>query len=156
MILNRFIVPFAGLDRASKQSLAYARSISSNVTAVHVAIEQADAEKLRVEWLDWQKMFGEDEIAELVVIESPYRSLFRPILNYIDTVLELYPDYAVTVLLPEFVVAHWWEQPLHNQTALQLKASLLFQPGVIVTNIPHHLPSRPRGQGVPTQPIFPY
>jgi hypothetical protein len=79
----------------------------------------------------------------LVIIESPYRSLHAPLLAYIDTIHELYPDVTPTVLLPEFVVNHWWEHLLHNQTALRLKASLLFRPGIVVTNMPQHLPGQP-------------
>ena len=142
-IHHRLIVPIAGLDGVSVQSLAYARSISRHVTAVHVAIDIDDANKVRAEWSEWQKQFHEDEETHLIVIESPYRSLNRPLLAYIDTVHELFPDDTVTVILPEFVVTHWWEHLLHNQTALRLKAALLFRPGIVVTNIPQHLPVRP-------------
>jgi len=142
-IHHRLIVPIAGLDGVSVQSLAYARSISRHVTAVHVAIDVDDANKVRAEWSEWQKQFHEDEETHLIVIESPYRSLNRPLLAYIDTVHELFPDDTVTVILPEFVVTHWWEHLLHNQTALRLKAALLFRPGIVVTNIPQHLPVRP-------------
>lgn len=70
--------------------------------------------------------------------------LSRPLLAYIDTVHELYPEDTLTVILPEFVVAQWWERLLHNQTALRLKAALLFHTGVVVTNIPQHVSSRSR------------
>jgi hypothetical protein len=143
-IKHMFIVPIAGMDRVSVQSLSYARSISDNVIAVHVAIDDADEQRVREEWRHWRPNIGNDEKTELVVIESPYRSLGRPLLAYIDTVHELYPEYTLTVLLPEFVVSHWWEHLLHNQTALQLKAALLFRPGIIVTSVPQHLPSRTR------------
>lgn len=143
-IHHRLIVPIAGLDGVSVQSLAYARSISRHVTAVHVAIDIDDANKVRAEWSEWQKQLHEDEETHLIVINSPYRSLNRPLLAYIDTVHELFPDDTLTVILPEFVVAHWWEHFLHNQTALRLKASLLFRPGIVVTSIPQHLPERPR------------
>jgi hypothetical protein len=141
---HRLIVPIAGLDRVSVQSLAYARSISRHVTAVHVAIDLVDADEVRAAWERWQKHLTEEEETHLIVIESPYRSLARPLLAYIDTVHELFPDDTLTVILPEFVVAHWWEHLLHNQTALQLKAALLFRPGIVVTNIPQHLHDRPR------------
>ena len=143
-IKHMFIVPIAGMDRVSVQSLSYARSISDNVIAVHVAVDDADEQRVREEWRHWRPNIGNDEKTELVVIESPYRSLGRPLLAYIDTVHELYPEYTLTVLLPEFVVSHWWEHLLHNQTALQLKAALLFRPGIIVTSVPQHLPSRTR------------
>ena len=143
-IHHRVIVPVAGLDRAAIQSLAYARSISKHVTAVHVAIDVDDANKVREVWERWQKHLAEDDETQLIIIESPYRSLSRPLLAYIDTVHELFPADTVTVILAEFVVAHWWEQILHNQTALRLKASLLFRPGIVVTSVPQHLRSRTR------------
>ena len=139
-IRHLFIVPIAGLDGVSVQSLAYARSISPRVIAVHVAIDEDDACKLRETWETWIKGIGNQDKLELVIIESPYRSLNGPLLAYIDTIHELYPDITLTVLLPEFVVSHWWEHFLHNQTALRLKAALLFRPGIVVTNMPQHLP----------------
>lgn len=141
-IHHRFIVPIAELDRASVQSLAYARSISPHVTAVHVAIDPQDVEKVREKWDRLQKHLTKEEETQLVIIESPYRSLLRPLLAYIETVRELHPEELLTVILPEFVVSHWWEYPLHNQTALQVKTALLAQPSIIVTNIPQHLQKR--------------
>jgi hypothetical protein len=141
-IHHRFIVPIAELDRASVQSLAYARSISPHVTAVHVAIDPQDVEKVREKWDRLQKHLTKEEETQLVIIESPYRSLLRPLLAYIETVRELHPEELLTVILPEFVVSHWWEYPLHNQTALQVKTALLAQPSIVVTNIPQHLQKR--------------
>jgi len=140
-IHHRFIVPIAELDRASLQSLAYARSISSHVTAAHVAIDPHDVERVRSKWKRLQERLAKAEETNLVIIESPYRSLSRPLLAYIDTMRELHPEDTLTVILPEFVVAHWWEYPLHNQTAFQLKAALLSRPGIVVTDIPQHLAS---------------
>jgi hypothetical protein len=154
-VRHLFIVPIVGLDKASKQSLAYARSVSDYVVAVHVALEQQDADKVRQDWEHWKGHLRADENTELVVIESPYRSLSRPLLNYIDSMHELYPDYAVNVILPEFVVAHWWEYVLHNQTAFQLKWSLLFRQNIIVTSVPQQLPSRAREKRQPLEPIIP-
>jgi amino acid transporter len=141
-IKHMFIVPIAGMDRVSVQSLSYARSITDNVIAVHVAIDEEDETRVREEWVHWRPNVGVDEKTELVVIESPYRSLGRPLLAYIDTVHELYADYTLTVLLPEFIVGHLWEHILHNQTALTLKAALLFRPGIVVTSVPQHLLDR--------------
>jgi hypothetical protein len=75
----------------------------------------------------------------LVLIESPYRALTQPLLAYIDEIDARDPTDTLTVVLPEFVPAHWWEQPLHNQTALRLKAALLFRPGTVVINVPYHM-----------------
>ena len=75
----------------------------------------------------------------LVVVESPYRSLTRPLLAYIDALHRQQADRVLTVVLPEFVPAHWWEHLLHNQTALRLKGALLGRPGIVVISVPYHL-----------------
>ena len=138
-VQHLFLVPIAGLDAVSVQSLSYARSIAKRVIAVHVAIDEEEAHQLRKTWEDWTAQMGAEEELELIIIESPYRSLHAPLLAYIDTIHELYADRTLTVLLPEFVVNHWWEHLLHNQTALRLKAALLYRPGIVVTNVPQHL-----------------
>ena len=142
------IVPIAELDRVSLQSLAYARSISARVTATHIAMDEQEVEAVQSKWEHLQKRLTQEEETYLVVIESPYRSLLRPLLAYIDTVKALYPEDTLTVILPEFVVAHWWEYLLHNQTAFQLKNALQARHDIVVTDIPQHLRSRTRkGRG---------
>jgi amino acid transporter len=142
-IHHRFVVPIAGLDRAAIQSLAYARSLSSHVTAVHVVIDADEANRVRQAWDEWQKHLSEEEETHLLIIESPYRSLTRPLLAYIDTLHQRHPDEILTVIVPEFLVAHWWEYLLHNQTAFRLKAALLFRPGIVVADVPQHLRDQP-------------
>ncbi len=152
-IRHRFIVPIAGLDRPSLQSLAYARSISRFVTAAHVAMDEQEVEEVQSKWERLQKHLAPEEETYLVVIESPFRSLLRPLLAYIDTVHAMYPEDTLTVILPEFVVAHWWEFPLHNQTAFQLKTALLGRPGIVVTDIPQHLRPESRKKGMVPQKL---
>ncbi|MFL5656687.1 MAG: APC family permease, partial [Ktedonobacteraceae bacterium] len=142
VVRHRFIVPLAGLDRAALASLAYARSISGHVIAMHVVADEEQVEQIRTSWQQWQQQVAAEEETHLLIIESPYRSLLRPILAYIDAVRLRHPEETLTVILPEFVVAHWWEYVLHNQVALRLKGALLFRPGVAVLNLPQHL----RGQ----------
>jgi len=141
-IHHRIVVPIDRLDRACKQSLAYARSISPHVTAVHVSTGEGDAQGVQKEWETWQKHFSDQEETRLLTIESPYRALVRPLLAYLDIVHQRHPDDTLTVILPEFVVLHWWEYFLHNQTAFRLKAALLFRPGIIVVSVPQHLRDR--------------
>jgi amino acid transporter len=138
-IHHRFIVPIAKLDRASIQSLAYARSLSSHVTAVHIAVNEDEINQMQSAWDKWQQQVPEEEDIQLLVIDSPYRSLIRPMLAYIDTIRERHPKDTITLVLPEFLVAHWWENILHNQTALRLKAALLFRPGIVVADVPQYL-----------------
>ena len=131
----RFVVPIAGVDLPARQALSYARALAKDnqhVVAVHVTDEVEAAEQLRHDWENWQNGI------ELVIIESPFRSLGRPLLAYVDALQDAYPHDTITVVLPEFVPSRWWEHFLHNQTALRLKAALLFRPGVVVTNVPYH------------------
>lgn len=135
-VVVRAIVPIAELDLRARQALAFARAIAPDpgqVVAVHVTDDVAQSSELRGAWS--AAVRG----VELVVIESPYRSLSGPLLAYVDAQQELHPRETITVVLPELVPAHWWEHLLHNQTALRLKAALLFHPGIVVANVPHHL-----------------
>lgn len=138
-IRHRLLVPIAGLDRVAIQSIAYARSISPQVVAAHVSIDASDTEAIRQSWERFRARLPKEEETKLVVIESPYRSLLRPLLSYIDTLHKLHPNDILTVILPEFIVDHWWQRILHNQTAAQVKTALLSRPGIVVTNIPQHL-----------------
>jgi hypothetical protein len=99
-----------------------------------MAADAAEADQFQREWEQRHAHLG-----RLVVIESPYRALVAPLLAYIDLVDRQETSDTLTVVLPEFVARHWWEQLLHNQTALRLKAALLFRPGTVVTSVPYHL-----------------
>ena len=126
------IVPVAGLNRGVLKALAYARSISQDVTAVYVTDDMVDAENLREKWVRWAGN------VPLVIIESPYRSLIEPLLAYIDA-MDARKAGPITVVVPEFVPRHWWDFFLHNQSALRLKAALFFRRNTIVTDVPYHL-----------------
>ncbi len=132
-IEHTVIVPIAAINRVARQTLAYARSISDNVTAVHITDDEAEIEQMRQAW----EGLGSD--IPLVIIESPYRSLVGPLLSYLDEIDRQRPGDTLTVVLPEFIARHWWEQVLHNQSALRIKAALLFRPGTVVTSVPYHL-----------------
>jgi hypothetical protein len=97
-----------------------------------------DDESTRRLVLEWEKS---DLTVPLKVVESPYREITRPVLDYVRRVRRDSPRDVVTVFIPEYVVGHWWEQLLHNQSALRLKSRLLFQPGVMVTSVPWQLRS---------------
>ena len=142
-ISHTVVVPVAAVNRVARQTLAYARSISPNVVAVHITDDEAAIQAMQSAW----DALGTD--IPLTIIESPYRSLVTPLLSYIDEVDRQRPDDTLTVILPEFIARHWWEQLLHNQTALRIKAALLFRPGTVVTSVPYHLE---RGHEPPTGP----
>ena len=125
------IIPVARLDRATLQAVAFARSISPTVRAVHIATTAGSAEEFARRWKRWTSEVPLD------VIESPYRSLLQPLLKYIEAI-DKKDDRPITVVLAEFVPRNWWEWILHSQTALRLKLSLLFRPNTIVIDIPYH------------------
>jgi amino acid transporter len=128
------IVPVARLDRTARQAIAFANSISSHATAVHITNNQESAAELRERWPDWAGK------TELVVVESPYRALVGPLLRYLDALQAQDPGRPVVVVLSEVVPRHWWENFLHNQTALRLKLRLFSRPNTIVADVPYHLP----------------
>ena len=127
------LVPIAGLQQAVVRALRYARSLDGDVRAVYVEIDPAATAVLKEQWPVWGA--GVD----LVVLDSPYRSLLEPLLEYVEGVQRADPDAYVTVVLPEFVPRHLWQHVLHNQHALLIKGALLFKPNVVVTSVPFHL-----------------
>jgi len=135
-IEHTVLVPVADLNRPALQTLAYARSISDRVLAVHVVDSEEDQGRMRQKWDAW------GDHVPLVVIDSPYRSIVPPLLAYIDAIDRQSPTDTLTVVLPEFVNIHWWDGILHNQTALRLKTALLYRPGTVVISVPYHLRSR--------------
>lgn len=130
---NTVLVPISGVHRAVVQAVEYAKTVSPDVRAVYVNMDPAATEQLRGEWEQW------GQGVPLVVLESPYRSLMEPLLEYIEQVDAERPDDFVTVVLPEFVPARWWHHLFHNQRALLIKGALLFEPNTVVTSVPFHL-----------------
>ena len=131
------LVPIGGLQRAVVKALRYARTLSADVRAIYVEIDPAATKAMREQWQEW------GEGITLVVLESPYRSLMEPLLEYIEHVQKEDPAGFVTVILPEFIPGRLWQHLLHNQHALLIKGALLFKPNVIVTSVPYHLGRAP-------------
>lgn len=127
------IVPVAGITKAVAGALAYATAISDDVRAVAVDVEPAHTARLQQDWDAW------DIGVPLVVLQSPYRSVLRPLVDYVDTVRREEPGELVTVVVPEIVPRRWWEHLLHNKTAFYIRTALLFRPNVVVTSVPFHL-----------------
>jgi amino acid transporter len=136
---NHVIVLVSKLHLPTRRALAYARATRPDVIeAVTVNVDDKDTRSLVAQW---EK---EDFSVALKVIESPYREITKPVLDYVKRVRTDNPRDVVTVYIPEYVVGRWWEQFLHNQSALRLKGRLLFQPGVMVTSVPWQLASSER------------
>lgn len=127
------IVPIGGVHRAVIEALRYASSLAKDVRAVYVNVNPESLVALKRDWPQWGSH------VKLVVLQSPYRSMSEPLLEYIDRLEREHPEDYITVVLPEFVVKHWWHHLLHNQSAFTLKAALLFRPRVVTTSVPFHL-----------------
>jgi amino acid transporter len=130
---NIVLVPIGGVNRAVIRAVDYARSRPGEVRALLVDIDSEETAKVEMQWAQWGCGVN------LVVLPSPYRSILGSILDYIEEILEKEPDTWVTVVLPEILPARWWQNILHNQRALMLKAALLFKERVILTDVPFHL-----------------
>jgi amino acid transporter len=128
------IIPLAGVHRGTLEALRYARSLSDDITAVHVSIDPTEAEAVRQKWELW------GEGVRLVILESPYRLLLEPLLQYIADIAERrQPNETITIVVPQFVPGRWWHNFLHNQTAIMLRLALLFRRGIVITDVPFHL-----------------
>ncbi|WP_067566873.1 APC family permease [Nocardia acidivorans] len=130
------IVLVSKLHLPTKRAIAYARATRPDtIEAITVNVDEPDTRALVREWE------RSDISVPLKVIESPYREITKPVMDYVKRVRRDSPRDVVTVFIPEYVVGHWWEQLLHNQSALRLKGRLLFEPGVMVTSVPWQLTS---------------
>lgn len=127
------IVPIGGVHRAVLEALRYATALSKDVRAVYVNVNPESLAALKRDWPAWGSH------VKLVVLQSPYRSLNEPLLEYIERILAEHPDDYITVVLPEFVPKRWWHHLLHNQSALVLKTALLFRKRVVCTSVPFQL-----------------
>ncbi len=159
------VVPIARLDNLALRGLYYARSLSRYVVVLHVSLSPEDTTSIKAEWetllrnerlfrsstpvedfgdevQDWtvsDKLVGTIAGPKLIVVDSAYRELTRPIINFIDELEEQHPDDFITVVLPEFVARHFWEPLLHNQTVLWLKLKLLNRPHIVTASVPYRL-----------------
>jgi amino acid transporter len=140
---NHAVVLVSKLHLPTLRAVAYARATRPDaLEAVTVSVDDTETRQLVRSWED------SDISVPLKVIASPYREITRPILDYVKRVSKESPRTVVTVFLPEYVVGHWWEHVLHNQSALRLKGRLLFMPGVMVTSVPWQLNSSERLQNM--------
>ena len=135
----RVVVPVSGVHRGMVDAINFARSISTEVTAVYIELEPGAGEKMLAIWQEWWPD------VPMVVVPSPYRSIVSPLIKYLDeTDVQLNDGRLAAVILPEFIPVRWWQNLLHNQTAWSLKAALLYrrrQRGYqrVIIDVPYHL-----------------
>lgn len=143
---NHAIVLVSQIHAPTLRAVGYARSIRPHeIEALNVSVEPHESDELKRQWDEHNLE------VPLVVLDSPYREVTRPVLDYVRRIRRESPRDVVTVVIPEYVLGRWWEQLLHNQSALRLKTRLLFMPGVMVTSVPYqldaalHQPESPNG-----------
>jgi hypothetical protein len=132
------LIPVSSVHNATVRAITYAKSLkTSHLEALFFASEPEEAKRILDEWSEWKI----DVVLSL--IDTPFRDIAPPLLEEIRKHTSR-GDTIVTVVLPEFMVRHWWEQVLHNQTGLFVKKLLLYEPHVVVTSVPYHLATMPR------------
>lgn len=129
------LVLIGDVHRGVVRAVQYARTLAptASVRAVYVETDPSRTLQIEAKWATWG--FG----VPLVVLSSPYRSLLRPFLAYVDQLQAGGDDRMVTIVLPEFLPRHWWQHVLHNQTALLIKGALLFRNNIVVADVPYLL-----------------
>ena len=136
------VVLVSRVHKPTMRAISYARATRpSTIEAITVGVDPDEVEGLRADWNKYQIPIP------LTVLDSPYREITRPVVDYVQALRRNSPRDLVVVYLPEYVVGKWWEQILHNQSALRLKGRLLFSPGVVVASVPWQLTSA-TGDGV--------
>ena len=130
---NIVLIPINGVNQAVIRAVDYARSRPGEIHAVMVDVDPQSTARIQIQWAQWGCGVN------LLALPSPYRSVLKSLLDYVEKILEKEPDIWVTVVIPEILPAHWWQSLLHNQRALLLKTALLFKERVILTDVPFHL-----------------
>ncbi len=131
---HRVILPISGVHRGTVHALNYARSLSADITAVHISVAPEDEAKVRAKWERW------GDGVRLVVVPSPYRALIEPLIGYVrDVARRRQPGEMLTVVLPEFVPERGWQNLLHMNTGVFLRIGLLGLRNIVITEVPYHI-----------------
>lgn len=131
---NRVIMPIAGVHRGSLNALSFAKTLSDDITAVHISIDDNETEKVKTKWGMW------GDGTRLVILNSPYRLFIEPLLNYIDSLDEIRkPDELITIVVPQFVPEFALAGLLHAHTADTLRKALLHRKNIVITEVPYQI-----------------
>lgn len=131
---STMVIPVAGITRAVMNSISYAKSLTDNVVAVYVGFEEEEIQKMEDKWRDWNPG------VRLIVLRSRYRTVIKPLIKFINTVeWKTAETDHITVLIPQFITKYWWQNLLHNQTSLLIRAYLFKQKDVVIATVPFHL-----------------
>jgi hypothetical protein len=131
---HRVILPISGIHRGTVAGLRYARALSDDVTAVYVSTDPGSSAGVEEKWGLWGAG------TRLVIVDSPYRLLIEPLIAYVREISRRrQPNEVITIVVPQFVPRRQWHNLLHAQTAIMLRLALLFEPGIVITNVPYQV-----------------
>ncbi|WP_240414307.1 APC family permease [Paenibacillus periandrae] len=131
---STIVIPVAGITRVVLNTISYAKSLTDNVVAVYVGFDDEEIQKMEAKWEEWNPG------VRLIVLRSRYRSIMKPLIRFIDTVEWKTADTDhITVLIPQFITKYWWQNILHNQTSLLIRAYLFQQKDIVIATVPFHL-----------------
>jgi len=131
---NRVIMPVSGVHRGTLEALRFAHTLSDDITAVHVCIDQKEREKIETKWQTWGDGY------RLVILNSPYRLFAEPLIDYINQLEEvLMPGEIITIVVPQFIPKHWWQYFLHSRTAETLRKVLLQRKNIVIMEVPYQI-----------------
>lgn len=128
------MIPVAGITRVVLNTISFAKSLTDNAIAVYVGFDDEEIQKMEEKWEEWNPGI------RLIVLKSGYRSIMRPLIRFIDTVeWKTAETDHITVLIPQFITKHWWQNLLHNQTSLLIRAYLFARKDIVIATVPFHL-----------------
>lgn len=132
LVRNRVIIPIGGVHRGTVAAIRYARTLSQDLTAVHVSVDPEETQRVQEKWETW------GDGIRLVIVESSYRRFMEPLLSYIEDIYRVrQPNEVITIVVPQFVSHSRWNNLLHTNTAAALREALTYQPGIVITNVPY-------------------
>ncbi|MEC0089824.1 APC family permease [Paenibacillus macquariensis] len=131
---STFLVPVSGITRVVLNSISYARSLSDNVVAVYIGFDEEEIQKMEQKWAEWNPG------VRLIVLRSRYRSVVKPLIRFIETVeWKTASTDHITIVIPQFITKHWWQNILHNQSSLLIRTFLVNHKDIVITTVPYHL-----------------
>jgi hypothetical protein len=127
-------MPVSGIHRGTLEALRFAHTLSDDITAVHVCVDQKEREKIETKWETWGDGY------RLVILNSPYRLFAEPLIDYIDQLEKvLRQDEIITIVVPQFIPKHWWQYFLHSRTAETLRKLLLQRKNIVIMEVPYQI-----------------
>ena len=134
ILRHRVILTVGGVHRGTLAALRYARTLSDDITAVHVSTDSEETDRIQKKWETW------GDGIRLVILESPYRLFIEPLLEYIEEIDEKrQPNEVITIVVPQFIPKHWWSRFLHSRTADTLRKVLFEHKEIVITEVPYQV-----------------